>query len=765
MANISGTYNQKGLYHNHPGSKWGWDGQSREPDRRHDYNEPANSEEIDFKSLFILLWRRKWMILFLLFLGIVGALYISSQIERVYTSRSYILLETNKKIPSELSGLIEKFELKDSIILNETQILKSRNFALRVIKALDLKNDPEFKSGLKQTKQNLGAGSKSGNGFRNLDLTRESFKDSQDLEAFLLNNPGMTNVINRLQKAVRINSVPGTNVIFIEVSSHSPFKAARIANAYARLYIKQRRDNRFEETRRLTSWLNKRLEELKEQVRQAQREVARYQVEHNLIHTYKGELTSDQLTHLNNEMVRARAELAVKKARTKQIGSNINSAQALLSSPDVMKSVTIRELKKQHVQLLQERSELKSRYGPKHPKIKSINEELEVLREETLSEARNIIEANKKEVLIARARLDALEHGFNNLLQMRAQDSEAMIRLQELMLEAETSRATYDKFLSTYKRVTQQEGLQGPEARIISYATVPATHVYPDKKMFIALAAILMLFFGIALTLFLEKFNTAFSSVSQLEKLTRLPCFGVIPELRARRRDKILQTIWRNTSSSKSENVRNLRAILKLRGGKDQHKEPKVVTMTSSLPGEGKSTLSTWLAILAAKSGEKVCLIDCDLRSPVLHKHIPSDRENTLVEFLTGQAEIEQVIKKDEKSGLFVIFAKSVPSRALDLISSEKMEELIESLRQEFDLVILDSPSCLLATDPKMLSRYSDYILYAVAWNKTDRDQVKMGLKQFDDIGYNDIATVLSRVDLRSFARHGYGEAGYYASY
>jgi capsular exopolysaccharide synthesis family protein len=197
-----------------------------------------------------------------------------------------------------------------------------------------------------------------------------------------------------------------------------------------------------------------------------------------------------------------------------------------------------------------------------------------------------------------------------------------------------------------------------------------------------------------------------------------------------------------------AESVRSIRMSLRL-AKKDPEKKSSVITITSSSPDEGKTTLSSSMARLAAKSGEKTILIDCDLRRPKLQEAFGQKPEKTLVEYLTGKATLDDIIVKDKESGANVIFARAVPSTALDLISKDRMKNLIGFLRQNYNLVLLDSAASLAASDAKFLSSFSDHVIYTVAWNETSREVVNTGLKQFADIDENALALILTKVDIK----------------
>jgi len=375
-----------------------------------------------------------------------------------------------------------------------------------------------------------------------------------------------------------------------------------------------------------------------------------------------------------------------------------------------------------------------------------------------------VAESLEADLRVSQARVEALEQSLDDVEGVRLTENQANIRLRELARESESNQIIYDTFLKTYKRADQREKLQEAEARVISYATIPRFASYPNKPLFLSLAIAASFFLGIALALLLEKLDNAYKTSLQLENETGYPCFGIVPlALKLDKKKPIGDYILSKPASNVAEAVRTLRMVLNLRS-QDPIKRPKVVTITSSLPNEGKTTLSSWMSRVAAKSGEKVIVIDCDLRRPKLHDAFGKKPQNTIVEFLTGRADLDEVIFRDPASGVHAIFARSVPNNALDLLSKQSMKNLIKSLRETYDLVILDSPACLAVSDARLLASESDQTLFAVSWDDTPREVVNAGVKQFADFGYDALAFVLTNVDIRRHSKYGYGDTVYYYS-
>ncbi len=699
--------------------------------------------DVDLRRLLMLLWRRKWVILTFVVAALVIATLITFTLSTRYTAQALVRIESENINQSSinLENFLSENRLDTALVLSEVEVLRSRTVAAAVVERLQMiggEAAPQQKSG----------------NFKTLSVT------SQDSDNRLMSGRE-TRLVNKFLKNLSIKSIPGSYVIQISYTDTDPKMAALVANTVVDVYLEKRLEQKFNATQKVTQWLDRRLQTLREQVRVAEQAVENYRANNDLIGGARYEVTAQQISELNSQLVLAKSDRAEAEARLQDMKSGaIDSAGA--DSADVMNARLVQDLKKTETDLLRRKADLSSRYGPKHPAMININAELADLRANLRAESAKVAGTLEAELEIAQARVDSLQKTLNELQNTKRGENQDMIALRELEREAESTRLIYDNFLNTYKRSDQKEQLEGPEAQVLSYAAVPEQPSYPNKPLIISLAAAIALFLGITFVLVLEKLDNAFRSASQLESSTGYPCFGLIPIAEGSSKGGIADHILNKPSSAVAESIRTLRMVLNLRAGSNIEERPKVVTITSSLPAEGKTTLSSWLGRAAAKSGEKVIIIDCDLRRPNLHRIMRKSNDKALVDYLTGDVALDKVINKDDPSGAHVIYARTVSNSALDLISSEKMRKLIASLKQAYDLVILDTPACLAVSDARILASESDYTLYVVEWDKTPREVVTTGVKQFSDFGYENLGFVLSSVDVKRHARYGYGDTAYY---
>ncbi|MCI5059970.1 MAG: polysaccharide biosynthesis tyrosine autokinase [Alphaproteobacteria bacterium] len=723
--------------------------------------------EIDLRNFLLMLWRRKLLILSVMMIVVALVFFFVNTVQPRYTAKSLVLIESRYDPGPELRALISNMRVDTTLVISEAEVLKSRGLAAKVIERLDLMNDPEFNPKLKSVTRksisdilNQPGGMSASSGTRATNFKTLSVYDTQN--AVIRDDTGL--VIDRFLKHLTARPIPGSFVLQVEFTSNDAAKSALIANAVVDIYIEQRLEKKFQATQKLSGWLDERLEDLREQLRESEAAVENFRSDNNLVSGARTEVTVQQLSELNSQLVIAQSKKAEAQARLDQVRDWIENPGSIASTSEASNSRIIQNLKIKEADILNQIAEMSARYGDKHPTMINARSELKDTRKKISQELENVVEKLKGELKVANARVGELEKSINNVEQTRLTENQANIELRELRRESESNQIIFDTFLKTYKKADEREKLEEPDARVISYATTPRHASYPNKPLFLSLSAIASFFLGIALAMLLEKLDNAYRTSSQIEKETGYPCFGVIPRAKKlRRKHPVADFILSKPSSNVAEAVRTLRMTLNLRS-KAPDQKTKIVTITSSLPDEGKTTLSSWLGRTSARSGEKVLIIDCDLRRPRLHEAFGKKPDGTIVEFLTGKSPLEQVVYKDKASGADVLFARAVPSNALDLISKERMKNLIIASRERYDLVILDTPASLAVSDARLLASLSDQTLFAVSWDRTPREVVNAGVKQFADFGYERLSLVLTNVDIKRHSKYGYGDAVYYYS-
>jgi capsular exopolysaccharide synthesis family protein len=339
----------------------------------------------------------------------------------------------------------------------------------------------------------------------------------------------------------------------------------------------------------------------------------------------------------------------------------------------------------------------------------------------------------------------------------------AGVELGALENEVETNRRLYQTFLERFRELVEQQGLQDSDAKILSPADPPISPSHPRVMLLtlVAFGAATML--GIVLVFLIERWDSDFGFRSADETLSAagVRALALVPDLSRRETRGIAAEdyILQKPNSAYAEALQRIRTSLFLSDGEQP---PKTILITSSVPLEGKSTIAAALARQSARSGLKVILIDADLRRPRLHELLGFPNQNGLSEVLTGCANPEAAIKRDESSGLDFLPAGVGVVSPPDLFRSSTMKVLIEETAAYYDLVIIDSPPVAAVSDSFTLSGLVDKSIYVIRWEQTPRNVALAGIRQMLDAGADIAGVVLSRVDFKKHARYGYADSGYY---
>jgi succinoglycan biosynthesis transport protein ExoP len=331
--------------------------------------------------------------------------------------------------------------------------------------------------------------------------------------------------------------------------------------------------------------------------------------------------------------------------------------------------------------------------------------------------------------------------------------------------EAQSTRAVYEDFLKRFKELREQQDIQQPDARVLSPASVPSIPAYPRYTLTMLLALATGVMLGAILIAIIERLDGGFRTGDQIERLTGRALVGMVPILSRTTLGKSAPARFAidKPSSAYAESLRSAYTAIML-GSLD--KPPKIIMTTSSLPGEGKSTFVCSPAGLMARSNpeKKVIVVDCDLRrSAILTALGVPPTGGTLDEYLTGTKTLDQIIGREETSGLYYIPAKSNTPNSAEILDSNAMRNFVQGLAEQFDLVFLDTPPLMAVSDARVTAQLADYIVFLVRWEETNRELAINALKLVRDLRKH-VGVVLAQVNIRRHSRYGYGDYGYYYS-
>lgn len=698
------------------------------------------------------LWRRKMEILSTIVLVTLLAMLIAFQLTPRYSAIAKIMIDSQRSRVVDVEQFMSGLGMDSETVQNEIQVISSRSLAQKVIDKLGLMGDPEFNPYLNEP-STLKTW---------IDAILGTSNDVLDEEEQFARE--RISVVDVLSDRLEVVPEKRSHVININFTTNSPKKAAVIANAYADLYLLEQLEAKFEATKRGTEWLNERVADLRKTVEASERAVERYRKETGLIRGKDTTVTSQQISEINTQLILARTQRAEAGARLRQVETLVNSPGGAESAAEVLSSPLIQRLREQETEVLRRAAELASEYGVRHPRMINIRAEIQDLRTKIRSEVNKIVEGLRNEVGVAMAREKSLARNLEKLKVEAASLNSAAVRLRILEREADSNRALFDTFLSRLKETAGQEEIQQADARIISRADVPITPSSPKIKLILIVAFASSIFMGVGMAFVMERLDTGFRSSEQVESMVEVATLGLLPLLSGRQlgENSPEEYVLERPTSSFAEALRTIHTGLLL---SDVDNPPKTILVTSSLPGEGKSTITLSLARMLARSGQKILVIDSDLRRPRLHKVFGFSVQPGLVEVLSGAVDVGDTIRVDEKSGLHMLTAGKGAPNPPELLGSEHFRKLMELLKKRYDLVFLDSPPILVVSDARVIGNVVDKTVFVVRWVNTRREAASMAIRQLVSGGSKLAGVVLSMVNVRKHARYGYGDSGsYYGS-
>jgi exopolysaccharide transport family protein len=580
--------------------------------------------------------------------------------------------------------------------------------------------------------------------------------------------PGELRVIEGLKSAVKVTRMAQQGyVLAIAFTSPDRARAAQMANAIADAYLVDKLDTRFEAAKRASAWLSDRLLGLRQQLRDSEEAVAQFRAEHGLVQSSGGTLTQQQLSDLNVKLIDAKTDLAQKKARVDLLNSLQAKGGNLQNMPDSANSGALPGLRQQAANLSAQEADLLARYGASHPLVVNIRAQLADVERSIAAETARMAASIKNEYELAQARVTSLQSALQQATGQSNLDDATAIRLRELERTAAANKTLFEDFLKQAK-ITQEESTFEPQdVRIITPALPPNLPSYPRKLQFFAITMFIGLLLGVGGALAKEKLNTGFTTPKQVEDVLGLPLLTSVNHLTARDLKIDKETIpiheypVARPLSRYSEAIRSLRSGIQMT---DVDNPPRVVQLTSAVPGEGKTTIALSLAASAATAKLKVLLIDADLRHPTATRICGMQKELGLVDLLLGDIRIDEAVKPYEKGGFSVVAAGSKTQNPTDLLGSERMKSLIAQFKDTYDLIFIDTPPAGPVVDPIVVSHLSDKIVLVVRWGATARELVRPCVELLS--GHRKIAGVaFNRVNIRQAQKYGkYAYSYYYGS-
>ncbi len=732
--------------------------------------QPPEEDTFSMRRVFAALRRRKWFVLAIIILLTGIAYFFIRQMTPIYESTVTLAVQANRGSVIGQTDVFATLNQDNEARETEAEKLRSRQMAELVVARLDLLNDDRFNPTLKPPEPSVldsiisgitglfdGAEASTDNADTfgedalATNLGEEGLNEGQ--LALLTEDEILKLTINNFMMGLTVLPSDRSRTIAVTYASSDRAFAALAANTVADIYISGQVESRESEANAAVELLETKIAEAEQRLRDAEDELAAYIVDNNIVEVENATLLTRDLTTLRQELLFAQQE-------QQSLQSQYNQLQAgnLDAIPEVQGSGLITALRSQEATAQALVGELSTTLAAGHPDLQAARAQLGNIQGAIGAEIRRIALRMENNLSLANDRAERLQVQVADLEAQLEGQTQSQVELRQLQSQVESARSFYETLLTRFDEVNVvSEEQRDADASILSRAVQADKASYPNTTLFLIAAFAGAAVVGIAFALLAEFLDSGFRSITQIEQVTGAPSLGLVPTIKGS--EKPHELVLSKPNSAFGESIRSLRTSLLLTAG---DRPVRTVAVTSCVPNEGKTSVALSLAMMAAQAGQKVVILDCDLRKPSVHRELDTDNKAGLSDYLVGNKPLEEVMEIDPRSDLHYITAGSKMPNPPELLQSNAMNKLLQELGANFDFVVLDTPPLMAVSDALLLLRRCDKTIFLARWEKTRRETTAVGVRQAYDSGADLAGVLLTQVDVRKMAHYGYADSGYY---
>jgi polysaccharide biosynthesis transport protein len=718
------------------------------------------SHALHFAVNFI---RRQYVVMAIAFAltTLLGVVYLMTT-PPSFTAYARMLIDTRKQQVMFPQQPMTWDFMESSMVASQVEVLKSENIARAVVKENHLAEDPDIVGPGNDLWGTVSAaifGAPPPEVRSEAELTKRA--------------------IGAVMGGVTAKRVGLTYVIEVGFQSKSPGGAAQIANAVVEAYIRDQLDAKFEATGRATAWLGDRIAELKEQSASAERAVEDFKEKNNMI-SADGRLVNEQkVGELSSQLVLAKKRTAEAQARFDRIQTILRGDTVDATVADSLSNNVVSKLREKYLDDANKEADWSARFGPNHLAAVNLRNQMKGILASIREELVRLGETYKSDLEIAKLNQEAAEKELAGSVAQSQEANQVKVTLRQLESSAKNYRSQYDSLLQKYTETQQQQSFPITEARMIT-AAEPGFKSSPVTRTVLSYAILGGLLLGAGIGWLREFWYRVFRTNKQVEAILGKDTIALLPRLPKTKNPRPDQptgsqsdyprmvarghdlswTVIEAPFSRYAEEVRSIKLAIDVNRGVETN---KVVGFTSSMPEEGKSTTSTAVALLVAQTKARVILIDCDLRNPSLSRRLAPRATIGLLEVLSGNASLDDAICRDPVTNLAFMPAvlKSPLANSSEFLASDAMKNLFESLREQFDYIVVDLSPLVPIVDVRSALSFVDAYVLIIEWGTTGVDTVQRAVHSARAVSDKVIGVVLNKVDFKSLGRFD-GEPGKY---
>ena len=679
-------------------------------------NQPGHTpfaQNINLRHYWHTVLERRWLVLTAFFtILLLTALYLF-RATPIYSASVRIQIDRESANPLNVRESLSLETREQDYLQTQYKNIVSRSLIQSVVDALKLDKDPRYSKSL--------------------------------------------DVVQAVSRDISVVPIRLSRLVDVKVEHPDRETAAKIANALAKNFIEQNLDQKVNSSFQAMTWLMTQVADAKNKVEKSEADLQSYRQEFNEVSLEDGEnIVRQSLLQAQTDLSRVRAESAQAQQAVAEIDRLVNDGQPIDTIPAVAQSPVVQEIRK-HIDLeVANLAALSKRYRAKYPAVIAAQSKLNALQNSLVAECEKQMQTVRNNAALLKVNEEKLSQMVAAEKAQQQQLNQLKIKYDILKRDAENKKSIHSNVLVRMKETELMSRLNSNNMRIVDLASVPLKPVKPRLVLTIIGGLIGALAVSLSLAFFVSYLDDSIKSQDDIENHLRLPFLGYIPNIKTNSVVERDLQAHLHPQSNAAEGFRTIRATVAL-----THKPEKfrVVTVTSTIPSEGKSLVASNLAIVHAQTGLKTLLVDADLRRPSVHKAYQLHSPVGLSAFLTRETDdIGEITHVSELPNLDVICCGAIPTNPSELIGSSRMAEFLQRVRGQYDRVVLDCPPVSAVSDPLIISAIADGVVYVTKFNKIRREHGRKSVQRIQNAGIHILGVVINDIDFE-------GKDSYYYSY
>jgi capsular exopolysaccharide synthesis family protein len=693
-----------------------------------------------------VIYKRRWTAITAFLIIVTGVTVYTFTATPIYQATTRLLIEADNPNVVSFAEVINEEQAKADYYQTQYNILQSRALARRTMDELQLWERAPFGGPpVERFSIRKAVGGALGAAWTFLATgfgTSEPAAPPAPADETLV----QSRAIDTFLAGLTVAPIRNSRLVDVRYRSADAALATTIVNVLARGYIQQNLEFKFMSSKEASDWLGGQLDEQRKHVEEAETKLQQYREQNDAISLEDREnIVVQKLTDLNAAVTQAKTERFQKEALYNQLQALRGNAAALDTFPAILSNAFLQQQKAELAKLQSQHAQLAEKLGDRHPEMLKVKSAIDLAQAKVDGEIAKIVQSVRNEYQAALAKENSLVAALNQQKSEALSMNRKAIEYSVLARDVESNKQLYESLMQRAKETGVSSELKTSNIRVVDRAERPGSPVSPRKQLNLLLA----LFGGggvaFALAFFVEYADSRLKSPEEIKTHLRVPFLGLIPALNYKSADGVYPLVSNGVPQNFSEAFRAVRTNVLFSSAQEGSRS---VGITSTGPGEGKSMIAGNLAIAIAQAGQRVLLMDADMRKPKVHEIFHQKQEPGLSNVLVGNAKASESVRQSPVPGLWLLTAGRIPPNPAELLGSQRFRDFLNSLKEHFDWVIIDSPPVMAVTDAALVANAASGVLFVVGSEMTSRQAATRALDQLEQVRAKFVGAVLNRVDL-----------------